>query len=411
MPQKTPFDPSSIHLLYFIAEPWPTFRADVISLFGKYLPRHGITCDLVTERSQSDTGQLDYTWPAGRAILCRVPSNRIGQYLIKLAHNLMTLIFVDARRYQAIQVRDMSVTALIGLIVAKSKGLKFFYWLSYPQSEGQIHRAQARGIKGGIRFWFPLLQGWFGKWLLYRIVFPKADHVFVQSRQMQLDLAEQGIPTEQMTPVPMGVDTEISKPNEIKPTNDPRITGKRVVVYLGTLDRVRKIEILFKMTALVKQIIPDMLLVLVGDTEDSVHRKWLQNECQRLGVSDHVLWTGWLPSAQAWSYVRAAEIGLSPFPRSFLLDSASPTKAVEYMALSVPVIVNDNPDQAQVVAESGAGLCVPLEAKAFSEALVYLLNHPAKRQEMGKLGIDYIRKTRGYDTLSASLADVYRQLV
>ncbi|MGR9088439.1 MAG: glycosyltransferase [Gammaproteobacteria bacterium] len=409
MSQKQP-DSRQVHLLYLTPEPWPTFRADVLTLFGKYLPRHGLTCDLVTERNLADTSQPNLPWGAGQAILCNVPKNRAGQYLVKLWHNVHTLILVDAKRYQAIQVRDMSITALIGLIVARAKGLKFFYWLSYPKAEGQIGRAKARGLKGGMRFWFPLVQGLFGKWLLYRLVFPKADHIFVQSRQMQQDVANYGIPLERMTPVPMGVDTEISLPEEIVPSDDTRLVGKRAVVYLGTLDRTRKIEILFEMIALIKQVIPDILLVLVGDTEDAAHRNWLKLESDRIGATDHVLWTGWLPSSQAWSYVRAAEVGLSPFPRSFLLDSASPTKAVEYMALGLPVVVNDNPDQAQIVSESGAGLCVPLEAKAFSESVVYLLSHPDQCLEMGRRGIDYIHQVRGYDTLSANLAGVYHRL-
>ena len=409
MSQKQP-DSRQVHLLYLTPEPWPTFRADVVALFGKYLPRHGVTCDLVTERGLTDQDESNLRWNAGQAILCDVPENRAGHYLVKLWHNVRTLILADAKRYQAIQVRDLSVTALIGLIIARAKGLKFFYWLSYPKAEGQIDRAKARGLKGGIRFWFPLVQGLTGKWLLYRLVFPKADHIFVQSRQMQLDMANCGTPLERMTPVPMGVDTEISSPEDIVPSDDPRLVGKRVVVYLGTLDRTRKIEVLFEMAALVKQVIPNILLVLAGDTEDAAHRNWLKLESERIGVRDQVLWTGWLPSAQAWSYVRSAEVGLSPFPRSFLLDSASPTKAVEYMALGLPVVVNDNPDQAQVVAESGAGLCVPLEAKAFSEAVVYLLSHPDKCLEMGQRGIDYIHQIRGYDTLSTNLADVYHRL-
>lgn len=403
-------DSRLLHLLYLTPEPWPTFRADVLALFGKYLPRHGVTCDLVTDRNKDSTGESEPSWWAGQAILCDVPRNRAGQYMVKLWHNFRNLVFIDANRYQAIQVRDLSVTALIGLIVARAKGLKFFYWLSYPKAEGQIARAKARGIKGGMRFWFPLMQGSFGKWLLYRLVFPKADHIFVQSRQMQRDVAAYGIPLERMTPVPMGVDTEISHPEGICPSDDPRLAGKRVVVYLGTLDRVRQIEILFEMCALVRKVIPDLLLVLVGDTEDAAHRKWLMLEAERIGVSDLLLWTGWLPSSQAWSYVRSAEVGLSPFPRSFLLDSASPTKAVEYMALGLPVVVNDNPDQAQVISESGAGLCVSLDARAFSEAVIDLLNNPDKCREMGQLGIDYIRRVRGYDTLSANLAGVYKQL-
>ena len=241
------------HLLYFTEEQWPTFRPDVGVLFGKYLPRHGITCDLVTAHDIAEADKPETPWGGGNTVLCKVPRNRAGQYWVKFWHNLRVLITMDAKKYDAIQVRDMSLTALAGLIVARLKGVQFFYWLSFPHSESQIDRARMRGIKGGLRFWFPLVQGIFGKWLLYRVVLPNADHVFVQTRQMQQVLAMQGIPMSQMTPVPMGVDTEAVGRESIQPAIDPRLVGKRVVAYLGTLDPNRQIDVLFHMLALCKQ--------------------------------------------------------------------------------------------------------------------------------------------------------------
>lgn len=399
-----------LHLLYVTAEEWPTFRSDVVILFGKYLPRQGITCDLVTDRDIASIGKPESPWGGGQTLLCNVPRNRAGQYLVKFWHGLRVLITMDPKKYDAIQVRDMPVTALVGLIVARLKGVQFFYWLSYPQSEGQIDRAKARGIKGGMRFWFPLLQGTVGKWLLYRIVLPRSDHVFVQSRQMQLDVARQGIPMSKMTPVPMGVDTEIVRPEDILPMDEPRFAGKRVVVYLGTLDPNRRIEILLEMLAYARVAIPNILLVLVGDTTDASHREWLKQEAVRLGVAELVVWTGWLESSIAWRYVRSAEVGLSPIPRGYLLDMGSPTKAVEYMALGLPVLVNDNPDQAQVIAESGAGLCVKLEPCIFAESLVRLLGDDGLRHKMGDKGRLYIPRNRAYESLACAVAEKYRAL-
>ncbi|QWF71642.1 glycosyltransferase [Methylomonas paludis] len=400
-----------LHILYFIEEFWPTHRQDVSALFGKYLLRYGIHCDLVTAEDPAASGKPLSPWQSGELLLCRVPHNRAGQYVVKLWHNLKSLLTADTSKYQALQVRDMSLTALFGLIIARIKHLQFYYWLSYPQSEGQIDRAKKRGLKGGMRFWFPLLQGWIGKFLLYKIVLPRADHVFVQSRQMRLDLAAYGIPVQRMTPVPMGVDTEVAQTDQITAATDPLLSGKRVVAYLGTLDRVRQIEVLFQMLDKIKAQIPNVLLVLIGDTEDAAHRAWLREEAVRLGVNDLILWTGWLPMTTAWSYLRSADVGISPFPRGFLLDSASPTKAIEYMALGLPVVVNDNPDQAQVVTESGGGLCVPLEANAFAEAVLRLLNDPAKSAEMARLGQEYVSKVRNYAVLANNLADQYKRLL
>lgn len=396
-----------IHLLFVSHESWPTFRPDVAVLFGKYLPRLGVTSDLVTEHDEGDSKQ-GRAWGGGKALLCRVPVGRAGHHILKTWHNLRVLVSFDRAKYDAIQVRDMPMVALAGLVISRINGVPFFYWMSFPQSEGQIIRAQARGPRAGMRYWFPMLQGTVGKWLLYRVVLPRTDHVFVQSRQMAEDVASQGIARERMTAVPMGVDLEKAQPEQILPSDDPRLSGKRVLVYLGALDRVRKIEALFEMLAIVRQEVPDVMLVLAGDTPDKEHLAWLRQEAIRLGVEPALLWTGWLPTEQAWRYVRAAEIGLSVIPRGFLLDCGSPTKAVEYMALGLPVVGNDNPDQALVVSEGNAGICVKLEPQDFAAAVIQLLGNAHQRRQMALSGQLYVRQARSYDKLAQDVAQTYR---
>ena len=397
-----------MHILYLTAEQWPTFRADVTTLFGKYLPRFGVTCDLVTEQDVNVENAAD--WPAGKAILCKVPNNRAGQYVAKFMHQCKVLITADYAQYQAVQVRDMTLIALVAIVMCKLKNIPFYYWLSYPQSEGQIERAKARGTSAGMRYWFPLLQGFIGKILLYKIILPNANHVFVQSQNMLQMLARQGVNPQKMTPVPMGVDLENAQPDKIIASDDARLVGKRVIIYLGTLDQSRQIPILFEMLVMLRQQMPDILLVLAGDVEDKTHRDWLKQESQRLNVMQHIVWTGWLPMQEAWRYLKAAEIGLSPFPRGYLLDMASPTKAVEYMAFGLPIIANDNPDQMQVLKESGAGNCVELNPAKFANAVLELINDEVQKKEMAQQGLIFVHKIRSYDILAEQLASKYRQL-
>lgn len=396
-----------MHILFLTAEQWPTFRADVTTLFGKYLPRFGITCDLVTE--QDSASQKPADWPAGKSLLCKVPGNRAGQYIVKFLHQFKVLSTSDYANYQAIQVRDMALIALVAIVMSKLKKRPFYYWLSYPQSEGQIQRAKARGMKAGMRYWFPLLQGWVGQQLLYKIILPSAQHIFVQSQNMLEALSQKGVPAEKMTAVPMGVDLEAIQ-QKPAPIDHAFLHGKRVLVYLGTLDRVRQIEILFDMLRLILKQVPNAVLVLAGDTEDGAHRDWLKQQAEKAGVSAHILWTGWLPMAEAWRYVAAAEIGLSPFPRGYLLDMASPTKAVEYMALGIPVLMNDNPDQLVVAQESGASTCVFLDAASFADAAIRLLNDAALSADMQAKGIAYVNQVRGYQQIAERLSSQYRRL-
>ena len=396
-----------MRLLLLTAETCPTFRADVAVLFGKYLPRYGVNSDIVAGRTPGHTGSVE--WVGGECLLCDISGGQAWKYCKILLHGVRILLHADRRCYDAVQVRDMPVLAVFGLLAAKVKGLPFFYWMSFPMPEEQILRARERGLSAGwMKFLFPWVQGRLGRFLLYRVVLPRADHVFVQSERMQRDMMARGIAREKMTPVPMGVDMEAIEATEIRPSDDPRLAGRQVIVYLGTLDRARRIEHLFTMLALVRRMKPDALLVLVGDTADAHHRRWLEAQATAAGVAEHVLWTDWLPMHEGWRYVRSAEVGLSPFPRGFLLDSASPTKVQEYLALGIPVVCNDNPDQQAVIEATGAGRCVAYTAREFAEAVVDILNlEAAYRQASARRGKSYIRENRTYERIAQDLATAY----
>lgn len=400
----------SKRLLYLTAETWPTFRADVAVLFGKYLPVHGIYSDLITG-STPNVDQIP--WGGGKADLCSGDGGQTARSLVTWWHGIKRLVQADRHRYQAIQVRDMPIAAIFGLLAARFKGLRFFYWMSFPIPESQIQRARERRLATGWgRVLAPWLRGMFGQFFLYQLVLPRADHLFVQSDRMLADMLARGLRRERMTAVPMGVDLAVIDREAIKPIEDPRLLGRRALVYLGTLDRPRKIELLFEMLALVRAVEPGAILVLAGDTGDMVHRKWLQEQAILAGVAQHVIWTGWLPSADALRWVCAAEIGLSPFPRGSLLDSASPTKVPEYLALQVPVVCNDNPDQEWVIRSSSGGRCTLYTPHNFADAVRELLCLTANaRTEIGRKGREFIEKNRDYHLISTTMAEKYFEIL
>lgn len=399
-----------MRLLYLVPETWPTHRADVAALFGKYLPRHGVHSDLVSGRTPGQ--ESTPPWGGGEAILCDVAGGQAKKHLKNLVHGIRYLFNANRQRYDAIQVRDMPVLGAIGLLAARLKGLQFFYWMSYPMSEGQIAYASERGLSQGMmKFFFPWMRGRVGRFLLYRLVLPAADHVFVQSDRMKQDVIERGIMAEKMTPVPMGVDFEFMQPDQIVPADDPRFLGRQVLVYLGTLDPPRNIHVLFEMLTKVREDVPEALLVLVGDTEDVHHRQWLKLQAECVGVADHIVWTGWLPMREGWRYVKAADVALAPIPRGPLLDVGSPTKVPEYIALGVPVLCNDNPDQQEMIAASGCGICVPFNAEDFARGALYLLKNKDRPQKhLADSGREYVAMKRDYKQLVQAVAAVYSHM-
>ena len=401
----------TLRLLMFAPDGYPTFRADVAALFGKYLPRHGILTDLIAP-TPAETGTEVPAWGGGQTFLCPTAPGRVRTQITVSMFAVKHLLKCRKERYDGVQVRDAVLPALVGLWVARREGIPFFYWMSYPIYESRIERVKSRGLSMGLlRYTGDAIRGYFGKWLLYQWVLPASRHIFVQSRRMLEEVVAEGIPATSMTAVPMGADLEEMNVSDIAPARDVRLDGRLVMTYLGTLARVRKMDFLFEVLARVKQRLPNAVLVLAGDGNEPSDREWLERRAREIGVANEVVWTGWLPKHEGWSFVRASKVALSPIAPSFELNRGSPTKAVEYLALAVPAVCNDQPDQAQVIKESGAGLCVPYSVDAFADAILHLLANPAEAARMAARGPGYVLARRSYEIIAREVAQTYDRVM
>jgi glycosyltransferase involved in cell wall biosynthesis len=105
-----------------------------------------------------------------------------------------------------------------------------------------------------------------------------------------------------------------------------------------------------------------------------------------------------------------ADVCVSPFLPTPVLNSTSPTKLVEYMAMGRAVVANDHPEQREVLASSGAGLCVPYEEDAFARAIVKILRDPEGAARMGRRGREYVERCRTYSRIADAVERDYRSL-
>lgn len=386
-------------ILFAIAEHYPTHRADVNILFGKYLVRHGIRSDLLTLHA---VDAAPPAWPAGKLLTASGSRSRLGKHLKGLFNDLR-LLWLARRGYDAVQVRDKAFGALVGLLAARAAGTRFYYWMSFPTAEAWMAFARERGMSvGALRLLLAWMRGRLMHFVLYRVVLPRADHVFVQSDRMRENLVRKGIAAHRMTPVPMGFDEHGAQASAAAPFERPTF------VYLGTLDRNRSPEVMIEAIDIVRRQVPQVKLLLIGDADEESDRAWLRGLIRERGLSDHVELTGWLPIAQGWALAARCLAGLSPVPRGELFDVGSPTKAVEYFGLGLPVIANDQPDQALVVAGAG-GSCVPLAPDAFAARMLDMIAHPGRYRQQGSAGRRWVTARRNYAVLAANVAAVYRQ--
>lgn len=401
-----------LNFLFSTADRYPPFRVDVTVLFGNEIAGRGHKIDWVMQSEESCYKSYLTEWSGGRVWVGKTDRGetriqRLRKHIFSIINSLNMFKLAYRNNYDFIQVKDQFIAGVLGLFVARLNDIPFYFWLSYPYPEAALYEAR----QGTARYrYFYVARGVVFKFLLYKIILPGSDHVFVQSDQMKKDISACRINAEKITPVPMGVDGRTISAAIDKIQELPDLEGDSIV-YVGTLIRVRKIDFLVRVLDLVRNERPEARLYLVGWGEDSEDIEVIEQQAQALGLRDMVHITGFLSQSEAFGYVLGATVCVSPFYPTPILNSTSPTKIVEYMALGKPVVANDHPEQKVVIEESGGGICVPYNECAFSEAILTILGDTEKAEQMGTKGRNYVFQKRSYQKIADMVEAQYINLV
>lgn len=404
-----------MRLYYSIVDPYPAYRSDIAELFGVELSKLG----LETEWFMASGRDKPPSAPAYRHQKVNSPMDLfpVANALGRLGYWLADLFFMSRQMIHpadAIQCRDKYLVSLLAIVVARLRGVPFFYWSSYPFPE---HDRLAAQTKTGCRRWAGRAKASIRFFLLYKLVCRFADHVFVQSQRMKEDIHRYGVPLPRMTPVPMGVSARMTDWIAVHPVS---IVPMRIV-YLGTLASVRRLDMLLDAFVLVRQKFPKAQLMFVGDGDHPSERQGLVQKAISVGLEVEdgvagspgasVVFTGFVPMEEAWALTASAAVCVSPFYPTPVLLSTSPTKLVEYLALGRPVVCNVHPEQSKIIKDSGAGLCVAWSADAFANAISGMLLNPAHAEACASLGPAWVKANRTYPMIAKQVWAQYTDLM
>lgn len=400
-----------LRILFVTSDKYPPFRPAARVIFGEELVARGHVIDWLIQAESDCDISCQMPYGNGTAYISATDDGesrwkRLRKHFLDLANDLKMFLLVRRNQYNLIQVKDKYIAALLAILAAKLGKTKFFYWLAYPHAEASLH--EAREDFARYRHFY-LLRGYFFKFVLYKIILPAADHIFVQSEQMKQDISREGIPLSKMTPIPGSLSlSDIPYENSDVSTKLIKPMEERHVVYLGTLLRTRQLDFIIRVHAKVVERHPDAKLLLIGKGEMPEDEQFLVNEAERLGVRDSIIFTGYLPMSKAWEFIRNADVCLSPYYPTPILNSTSPTKLIEYMAMGKAVVGNDHPEQSLVVSESGAGLCVSWNEDEFSSAINILLDDSILANEMGMRGRQYVEQHRTNKIMAGIIEEKYK---
>lgn len=164
------------------------------------------------------------------------------------------------------------------------------------------------------------------------------------------------------------------------PLNDYRRPTERLILFHGGLAPSRGLEQLLSAVAHLPRY---CRLVFMGYNK---FRTVLEEQAQRLGVTDRVTFLAAVPPAELPAWLAGADVGTVPYQlvgRNH--EYSTPNKLFEYMHAGVPVVVNDLPQVRRIVEEVGFGVvCDCSDPAAIAAAVTDILSDPERYEQMRK---------------------------
>lgn len=206
--------------------------------------------------------------------------------------------------------------------------------------------------------------------------------------------------------IPPGVDTTRFRPMDQAECRKRLGMGPgRVLLYVGRLERLKGVDILFRAMAALDDA-PDVRVVVIGGFANNPELDRLKRIAAQLGISDRVDFVGSLPQDRLPDYYNAADVCVLPsFYESFGLA------ALEAAACGKPVAASRVGGLPTIVKDGETGYLVAWRCPGpFQERLEVLLRNAPLRRAMGEAARRHA-ETLSWELAGGRLCELFESLV
>jgi glycosyltransferase involved in cell wall biosynthesis len=341
---------------------------------------------------------------------------------------------------ELIHAHSPVLCGLPGLSVARRVGLPFVYevrdlWENASVDKGKFRPNSAR---------FRVARA------LETYLVRRADVVTTICEGLARELVARGVPPERVVLTPNGVDAERFVPHSPDPALLERVLGdcgslhcglgisdwglgtgatdrlpavpspislirnpqsairNGVIAYIGSFSHYEGLDCALRALPLIRQSVPGVLLLLVGDGEV---RPELERLARELRVDGCVRFTGRLPHETALACYSLADLLVYPRVRTATTTLTTPLKPLEAMAMGKAVLASNLPAMREIVRDGENGILFRAgDVKDLAARATRLLENPALRAALGDLGRRFVLRERDWSRVASTYAALYEEL-
>jgi len=182
------------------------------------------------------------------------------------------------------------------------------------------------------------------------------------------------------------------------------------IVYVGDMSKYREPKFILEVFSIVLDECKNVDLLFIGGSKSEI--SLLKELSIKIGLRDKVNFAGFQPYKKIPELLFECDIGVSSIPPIDIYFDSTPTKLMEYMAMGMPVVANEEiNDHKKVLERSGGGQLVTYTPKSFASAIIWLLKNPDMAKTIGNNGKRWIRQNRTYRHVSKIIEAKYLEIL
>jgi glycosyltransferase involved in cell wall biosynthesis len=234
---------------------------------------------------------------------------------------------------------------------------------------------------------YPLLWRWLFDWQEQWLT-RHAGAVTAVSRTLQVRAWSLGVDPARVFYLPNGPDVSLRRRTEMSEAQKAEVRARLGVgpapfaLYLGNIPYGNDLDLALEALALILDRLPDARLVIAGVGDGLAA---LQAQAEAMGLTDRVVFPGWIPQDEAALYWAAADAAINPYRDTVINWAKCAGKIVLAMAMGKAVVTSRLGENLAYIEDGRSGLLTePGDAHDLARALFSVLADGQLAAELGR---------------------------
>lgn len=198
--------------------------------------------------------------------------------------------------------------------------------------------------------------------------------------------------------IPNGVDTA-----NIQNLNTHTQLEHPCILYVGRLVKIKAVDILIKAIPIIKNLIKDITLYIIGSGHEEGKLRSIVNE---LNIEKNVTFLGFIPQYEIYPYYRSTDVFVNPHK-----DGAFSLTTIEALACGTAVITSNVGGISWIMEDGKTGLLFEFgDVNSLAERAITLLQSKELRKKMGEAGLEKVKEF-SWDKIADKTVNLYREVI